>query len=126
VADSLCAFRDGDKPITRQGNPQRVVLTIESIGPKPDPEYTTVLIRIRLADNSFMEFEVGAGDAQRLGHAINAAGGGVLKDATELRKALRVAVEGMRMVPFGETVDGAWGDGFTKALVKSEEALKDD
>lgn len=116
-------FRDPSGVQASHRTLDRVVLNIDSVGAKPDPNYRTVLVRLRLADDSYFEFEIGSADAQRLGHALNGAGGGVLSEATELRKALRVAVEGMESVPFGETVDGAWGEDFTKALMTAREVL---
>lgn len=58
--------------------PNRKVVTIHHV-PEPDPEYATVLLRIRTPDGYF-ELEMGSGDAQRFGHALNNAGGGVLAD----------------------------------------------
>ena len=58
-------------------SPKRTVVSVPHIA-KPDPEFTTVLLRLRDEAGCWLDFEMGAVDAQKLGHALNTAGGGTL------------------------------------------------
>lgn len=57
--------------------PKRAVVTLYGT-PPVDPTYSTVLFRVKLADESYFEVDLSSVDAQKLGSALNAAGGGVL------------------------------------------------
>lgn len=55
----------------------RAVVTLYAT-PEVDPTYATVLFRVRTPLGDFLNIELSPADAQRLGHKLNNAGGGVL------------------------------------------------